>query len=429
MDRVFEKLKEIDAGTITKSTKVHPDYWSDLKTLGLAHPTKKELSDLGIAALQFFRKESDSFKREHFILSNIRRRTYDISEDVFGRYQIKVRNLEEFLRVIPRRNGNQLLQDEHKLTFTECLNTFPSALRRYFQLSPDRQSTLDHLGEQGLKSLFDPKNTTDAPYAKVATRFLNVWRGLVRRTTFVKSYLLSSYEDQVVKSKTGQASYTMPPIFLKIITKNSLRRLIAESTIVSLVRKGRKRVLRSTPYHHVRRSTEVTDTNIFTRGKWKADAKSQLATLDPADRQRALDILHERTREHDLIVKKVCEQIYDGIRGLRFDKFSFDLLAERGRHAILHEIKTIKTRDRADEKRQVMRALGQLLYYEHFDVPTELKNQDAKVHKIAVFQRRLFDPEHIRFLHRSGIGVLWMNSRGEIHVDEHARAILKAFRG
>jgi MoxR-like ATPase len=233
MARIHEKLEDIDQ---KKVSQVYGNFWIDLRVLGLAKENQNEISYFGKTTLEYFRGEKSPFKREHFILSNIRNRSYDIPKDVQDSYFSKVENLRNYLEIIPVLNqkGKELLLDEEKVFFTECLNTFPKALNRYFSLSPDRQTALDSLHESGLKTLFDPSVPTEAPYAKVARRFWNVCRTHQRRTNFIKSVILSGYEEKVSKSKHHFIPFEIMSAYTKILNERLLIPVIKKSEVIQL---------------------------------------------------------------------------------------------------------------------------------------------------------------------------------------------------
>jgi MoxR-like ATPase len=232
MARIHEKLEDIDQKKV--SPKVHGNFWIDLRVLGLAKEDGDEISQFGKVTLEYFRKEKSPFKREHFILSNIRKRNFDISKKVYDNYFSKVENLGNYLNVIPTLNqkGKELLLNEEKIFFTECLNTFPKALNRYFSLPPDRQVALDSLHESGLKNLFDPNIPKEAPYAKVARRFWNVCRAYGRRTNFIKSVILSEYEEKVSKSKYHFILLEVLSNYAKILNEDLLVKVIKKSEVI-----------------------------------------------------------------------------------------------------------------------------------------------------------------------------------------------------
>ena len=161
-EQIYRKMKRVDEGKVPRGRK--GNFWVDLRALGLASDDREELSELGKAALEYMRRVKSDFKREHFVLSGIRAQAYDVPDGVHEHYVERVRNLHDYLKRIPPLNkkGKEILLDEEKLAFTECLNTFPNALGRYFQLSKTRQRRLDYLRESGLKRLFKSRGTRPA---------------------------------------------------------------------------------------------------------------------------------------------------------------------------------------------------------------------------------------------------------------------------
>jgi len=111
--------------------------------------------------------------------------------------------------------------------------------------------------------------------------------------------------------------------------------------------------------------------------------------------------LHERTIDHQQLVKDMARFIGDESGSFYEDPFSFDLIwVPRGNGPlVLFEMKTV----RDDESAQAVRALGQLAYYGHFKIP--FTQRDRKLVKAAVFDRRIGD-SMIDFLSREGIAVV-----------------------
>lgn len=233
MVKIHEKLEDIDQNRVAK---VHQNFWPDLRILGLAKQDRDEISQFGKVVLEYFRKENDNFKREHFILSNIRNQAYDIPKEVYQIYISKVENFYKYLQIIPTLNekGKELLRNKEKIFFTECLNTFPKALRRYFSLSEERQKALDSLHESGLKNLFDPTNPQEAPFFNIARRFWNVCRAFDRRINFIKSVILSEYEEEVNKSEYHYIPLRILDRYSKILNDDLLIEIIKKSDKIQL---------------------------------------------------------------------------------------------------------------------------------------------------------------------------------------------------
>jgi len=426
MGQIYRKMEKIDQGKITG--REHANFWPDLRALGLVAQNRQELSELGKAALQYFYKAKDDFKREHFILSSIRQKTYDAPNRVRKAYLAKRQNLHDYLKRIPPLNkeGQEILRDEEKLFFTECLNTFPLALKKYFDLPRSRQKRLDSLHESGLKTLFDPKKPEEAPYAKVARRFLNVWRALNRRTNFVKSVVLSHYEEKVKRSPEHRVKVRMDKPYTNILNRKLLASIIEKSGRIFVEEEG-KWILEKVK--RARRARVITDPNVLTRQKWLKEATKRISKLpDAEEREQArLTLLEKRRSGHQEIVKTIITKLYAVKEGciMKEDPYSFDLLVEKKGQAFLHEMKTIRRYDRADERRQIIQAVGQLFYYEHFDVPFELDDTSANVTKFVVFQNMPYS-DHVVYLKNCGVEVLWLKN-GRIDGDPVSLELVKRF--
>ena len=84
---------------------------------------------------------------------------------------------------------------------------------------------------------------------------------------------------------------------------------------------------------------------------------------------------------------------------------SYDLLLVSPQTVLLVEAKTI----RADERRQVRAALGQLFYYEHFDVAP--LHPDKEILRLVLTDSELTEDMQ-KFLAKHQIGVVWIPERG-----------------
>jgi hypothetical protein len=428
IEQIYRKLRRIDEGKITG--REHGNFWPDLRALGLASPDRQELSELGQASLEYFGRVKDDFKREHFVLSAIGRGAYDVPKQLRDDYLEKIQNLWAYLKRIPRLNieGRELLRNEEKLFFTECLNAFPLALERYFELPRTRQDRLDSLHESRLKTMFHPNDPEEAPYAKTARRFLNVWRALNRRTNFVRSVILSHYEDNVDKAPNNSISLTIERPYRNILNQKLLLLIIKQSDRITFDQSCKELCER---VKRPRRARIIVDPAMLTKS-WllKQAGKSMQDLTDMAEREQARRaLLEKRTKDHQEIVRTIVTKLYAGKEDLilKDDQYSFDLLVEKKSRpqAILHEVKTNKRYNRADERHRVVEAVGQLFYYEHFNVPFELENKSAKTAKFVVFQNSP-DNDHVVYLKRCGIEVLWLRN-GDIDGEHSSLELLRQF--
>jgi len=78
----------------------------------------------------------------------------------------------------------------------------------------------------------------------------------------------------------------------------------------------------------------------------------------------------------------------------------------------LIEAKSIIAGNTKDERLRIIDGIGKLFFYERFDVPSVLENKKAKVQKVMLFSQEPNRKEHVEFLEKIGIWVLWF--------DEHA---------
>jgi len=135
------------------------------------------------------------------------------------------------------------------------------------------------------------------------------------------------------------------------------------------------------------------------------------------------DELEERTQGHQDLVKKLYSH-YDNA-GFECRQGRFDLFVQGRKMGLLHEMKTVDRGNLSDERKRVVEAIGQLAYYEHFDVP-EVLAPDSRLFKFVVMQA-MRAPAHIRFLEENSMNVLWMSKEGNIEGNEKSLRILKKF--
>ena len=157
----------------------------------------------------------------------------------------------------------------------------------------------------------------------------------------------------------------------------------------------------------VRRNWAPEDTE---EGEVEYDAK------DEAERQNRL---RERTDAHQETLAKLL-QLFQG-KNWRIGTGNFDMLSEKANVALLAEVKTIKQGDISDERLRIIDGVGKLLFYEAFDVPSLLSNNQARVQKIMVFSKKPNSQEHVDFLTAHGIWVIWFNENGEIDGEAAAK--------
>ena len=125
------------------------------------------------------------------------------------------------------------------------------------------------------------------------------------------------------------------------------------------------------------------------------------AALSPARQVAAQNRLNERTNLHQYLVARFASFIGDGTGELYEDSFSFDLvwLNVGPIRSWLFEMKTIDS----DADSQVMRAIGQLAYYEHFHVANQFPG--VTVDRALIVDNRI--PEELcELLGKLRIGVV-----------------------
>jgi len=158
--------------------------------------------------------------------------------------------------------------------------------------------------------------------------------------------------------------------------------------------------------------------------KWKpSDIEVGSLEYDPEDVFERAKLLKERTKIH--------HSTLDGLRRFlekkwRLGKGNFDLLAERGKDALLIEVKSIKTGSTKDERLRIIDGIGKLFFYEKFDVPWLLRNRKASIQKVMLFSQEPNRKEHITFLKRLGIWVLWLGASGDVQGEKTSKRALMA---
>jgi hypothetical protein len=89
---------------------------------------------------------------------------------------------------------------------------------------------------------------------------------------------------------------------------------------------------------------------------------------------------------------------------------------------VLVEVKSLDgTPD--DERDRVQECLSQLLYYEAFVTPPNIR--DVAIHKVACFEQRISEP-HSRWLNSLSIGVIWWDGNSFV-ADRLARGMIGTY--
>jgi hypothetical protein len=129
------------------------------------------------------------------------------------------------------------------------------------------------------------------------------------------------------------------------------------------------------------------------------------------------DLSAIRYRSHE-----ECLAAFDALIVTSFDRWEgdYDLAVESGADLLLAEVKTIRT----DADNQVRLGLGQLLYYEHFDVRPDWP--DATISRLLVVDAEL-DQELQVFLEANEIGLVCRLPRGIWTASTRAAQALASF--
>lgn len=233
--RIYEKISKILQKKTTHLE--HGNFWADLRALGLIRQDKNEISDFGKQIYEYFSQQNNDFKREHFMLKHIRKKSFGIPSSVHDKYCEKILNLDRYLAIILETNTEcgKLLLNKEKIFFTECLNAFPNALKRYLQLPADRQKNLDGLREFGLTKLFDETSVNQPNMFKIARRFANRDRAHERRINFIKSAILSEYEEKTTQLHHNDLLPKILPKCKEIFDQSILDEIISQSVTIQYV--------------------------------------------------------------------------------------------------------------------------------------------------------------------------------------------------
>jgi len=147
-----------------------------------------------------------------------------------------------------------------------------------------------------------------------------------------------------------------------------------------------------------------------TRGLRPATGEQTSRTYDP-------DLLAARYAAHE-----ECLAAFDALLSDELVRWEgdYDLLVVSDSDLLLVEVKTL----RLDAPHQVRAGLGQLLYYEHFEVRPEWP--ERRVHQLLVVDSEV-DDELLRFLESHGVGVVWRLPGGGWAGTDRATTQLNAF--
>jgi hypothetical protein len=137
----------------------------------------------------------------------------------------------------------------------------------------------------------------------------------------------------------------------------------------------------------------------------------------PTTRSYDPDLSAARYKSHEQ-----CLAAFDALIDTSFDRWEgdYDLVVESGAERLLAEVKTI----RADAENQVRLGLGQLLYYEHFDVRPQWP--DAEISRVLVVDVDL-DQELQVFLEANEVGLVSRLPSGIWSASSRAAQALASF--
>ena len=126
----------------------------------------------------------------------------------------------------------------------------------------------------------------------------------------------------------------------------------------------------------------------------------------PFDLSAAIELRNKRTILHQEIVRSLAVLL----ESLNFNLFEYpyDCLATKDDVVVLAEVKTLDGTI-SDERKQAVRAVGQIKSYAYFDVPEELK--EGQLELVVAFSERPTDPI-LDFLAEQGISTAWIETAG-----------------
>ena len=166
-----------------------------------------------------------------------------------------------------------------------------------------------------------------------------------------------------------------------------------------------------------RTSREVTPDEIARAGTAESFDETRIpAPTDPEAAAASIRVLQDRLRRHQLIVQQLAVRLRAA--GATLYEDPFDILALINARGFLVEVKTLDG-THTDEREQVRRALGQLLYYEAF-IPVPI-GRGTVLQKVACFEGAI-STAHRTLLNNHRVAVVWM-SDGRFVGDDLAAAL------
>jgi len=138
-----------------------------------------------------------------------------------------------------------------------------------------------------------------------------------------------------------------------------------------------------------------------------------------AKRQAGIIARERRTKQHTRLQELVADHYRAkyGVEPRVSDLYDLYLLPTK--LFIAHEMKTVTPQD---ERERIREAVGQLLYYEFFELPG-IAGDDCEVINIVAVDHPLTDGRHKDFLAKLGIGLVWADGN-TLHFDGIAQAML-----
>ncbi|MGL4739417.1 MAG: hypothetical protein ACRC41_01220 [Sarcina sp.] len=135
--------------------------------------------------------------------------------------------------------------------------------------------------------------------------------------------------------------------------------------------------------------------------------------FDPDELKENLEMkkakLKERTELHQACVKNLA--IFLERNGFKLYESVIDCLAIKNSSVMIFEVKTIIKDNEKDMRKQVRKALSQLLFYKHFRIPTEEEEIDVKL--VAVFDNEI-KKKYVKFLKEYNIDSWIVDISGNI---------------
>ena len=130
-------------------------------------------------------------------------------------------------------------------------------------------------------------------------------------------------------------------------------------------------------------------------------------SLHPFDLSAAIELRNKRTILHQKIVRSFASLL----ESLKFSLFEYpyDCLARKDDFVVLAEVKTLDGTV-SDERKQAVRALGQIRSYAYFNVPEDFKGGQMEL--VVAFSEKPTEPI-LDFLAEQGISTAWIENTAD----------------